>query len=78
MFENYDIFGKIDISRRDFMKLIGAGSLLVGLGVSGIPNVLKNIKEVSAQVATTTNTTNVTGAKCEHRLAITWIFVRFV
>ena len=62
MFENYDIFGKIDISRRDFMKLIGAGSLLVGLGVSGIPNVLKNIKEVSAQVATTTNTTNATGA----------------
>ena len=44
------------------MKLIGAGSLFVGLGVSGIPNVLKNIKEVSAQVATTTNTTNATGA----------------
>ena len=62
MFENHDIFGKIDISRRDFMKLIGAGSLFVGLGVSGIPNVLKNIKEVSAQVATTTNTTNATGA----------------
>jgi pimeloyl-ACP methyl ester carboxylesterase len=51
-----------NISRRDFMKLLGAGSLFVGLGVIGIPNVLKNIKAVSAQGATTTNTTNATGA----------------
>jgi pimeloyl-ACP methyl ester carboxylesterase len=50
------------ISRRDFMKLLGAGSLFVGLGAIGIPNVLKNIKAVSAQGATTTNTTNATGA----------------
>src|SRR5918996_3982170 len=57
-----DNFGKIDISRRDFMKLIGAGSLIVGLGASGIPNVLKNIKEASVQGATSTNTTNATGA----------------
>ena len=62
MFENHDIFGKIDISRRDFMKMLGVGSLFVGLGISGIPNVLKNIKEASAQGATTTNTTNATGA----------------
>ena len=55
-------FGKIDLSRRDFMKLIGAGSLIVGLGASGIPNVLKNIKEASVQGATSTNTTNATGA----------------
>src|SRR5919106_3480863 len=57
-----DNFGKIDISRRDFMKLIGAGSLIVGLGASGIPNILKNIKEASVQGATSTNTTNATGA----------------
>jgi pimeloyl-ACP methyl ester carboxylesterase len=44
------------------MKLLGAGSLFVGLGAIGIPNVLKNIKAVSAQGATTTNTTNATGA----------------
>jgi pimeloyl-ACP methyl ester carboxylesterase len=50
------------ISRRDFMKLLGTGSLFVGLGAIGIPNVLKNIKAVSAQGATTTNTTNATGA----------------
>jgi pimeloyl-ACP methyl ester carboxylesterase len=53
---------KKEISRRDFMKLLGAGSLFVGLGAIGIPNVLKNIKAVSAQGATTTNTTNATGA----------------
>ena len=33
-----------NISRRDFMKLMGASSLFVGLGVLGIPNVLKNLK----------------------------------
>jgi pimeloyl-ACP methyl ester carboxylesterase len=60
----HDNFGKIDLSRRDFMKLIGAGSLFVGLGTLGIPNVLKNIKGVSAMTgsATSTNTTNATGA----------------
>ena len=44
------------------MKLLGAGSLFVGLGAIGIPNILKNIKVVSAQGVTTTNTTNVTVA----------------
>ena len=45
------------------MKLIGAGSLFVGLGALGIPNILKNIKGVSATTASaTTNTTNATGA----------------
>jgi Epoxide hydrolase N terminus len=62
MVEIHDIFGKIDVSRRDFMKLIGAGSLVVGLGALGIPNVLNNIKGALAQVATPTNTTNATGA----------------
>ena len=62
MFSSKDDFEKKNISRRDFMKLLGAGSLFVGLGAIGIPNVLKNIKAVSAQGATTTNTTNATGA----------------
>ena len=43
MVENHDIIGKMHVSRRDFMKLIGAGSLFVGLGALGIPNVLNNI-----------------------------------
>jgi hypothetical protein len=59
-----DGFGHNIFSRKDFLKLIGAGSLFVGLGVSGIPNVLKNIKGASAMTesATSTNTTNATGA----------------
>ena len=36
------------ISRREFLKLMGAGSLFLGLGVFGIPNILKNIREASA------------------------------
>lgn len=48
------------------MKLIGAGSLFVGLGVIGIPNILKNFREgsaltASAQGVDATNTTNATG-----------------
>jgi pimeloyl-ACP methyl ester carboxylesterase len=54
-----DGFGHNIFSRKDFLKLIGAGSLFVGLGASGILNVLKNIKGASA---TSTNTTNATGA----------------
>ena len=44
MSENNENLGKIQISRRDFMKLLGAGSLFVGLGAIGIPSILKNIK----------------------------------
>ena len=33
------------------MKLVGAGSLFVGLGAIGIPSVLKNINGVSAMTA---------------------------
>jgi pimeloyl-ACP methyl ester carboxylesterase len=44
------------------MKLIGAGSLAVGLGALGIPNILNNIKGALAQIATPINTTNATGA----------------
>jgi pimeloyl-ACP methyl ester carboxylesterase len=35
-------------SRREFLKLLGAGSLSLGLGVFGISNLLKNFREVSA------------------------------
>ena len=45
MFSNKDNFEKKNISRRDFMKLMGAGSLFVGLGALGIPNMLKNIEK---------------------------------
>jgi hypothetical protein len=64
MSENNENLGKIEISRRDFMKLLGAGSLFVGLGAIGIPSILKNINGVSAMTAgaNTTNTTNATGA----------------
>ncbi|HEX2472326.1 MAG TPA: epoxide hydrolase, partial [Nitrososphaera sp.] len=50
------------ISRRQFVKLMGAGSLFLGLGAFGISNVLKNIREASAQGANATNATNATGA----------------
>ena len=60
MFSDKDNFEKKNISRRDFMKLIGAGSLFVGLGALGIPNIIKNIREASAQGANATNATNAT------------------
>jgi hypothetical protein len=50
------------ISRRQFVKLMGAGSLFLGLGAFGISNVLKNIREASAQGANATNATNATAA----------------
>ncbi len=36
------------ISRRQFVKLMGVGSLFFGLGAFGISNVLKTIREASA------------------------------
>jgi pimeloyl-ACP methyl ester carboxylesterase len=50
------------ISRREFMKFVGAGSLFLGLGALGISNVLNNIRKASAQGANATNATNATGA----------------
>src|SRR4051794_7744734 len=50
------------ISRRDFLKFVGAGTLLFGLGAFGISNFLKNIREVSAITAQGANATNATGA----------------
>ena len=47
------------ISRREFVKIMGAGSLFFGLGALGISNFLNNIRKASAQGA---NATNATGA----------------
>jgi hypothetical protein len=38
-------FGEKKIPRKDFLKIMGAGSLFLGLGALGIPNDLKNIEE---------------------------------
>jgi hypothetical protein len=35
-------------SRRDFVKLVGAGTMFLGLSVFGVSNLLKNIKDTSA------------------------------
>ena len=49
-------------SRREFMKLAGAGTLFLGLGALGISNLSKDIREVSAtaQAAPPSNNTNTT------------------
>ena len=49
-------------SRRDFVKLMGAGTVFLGLGAFGISNLLKNIKEASAtpEAAPSSNNTNTT------------------
>ena len=35
-------------SRREFLKLLGAGSLSLGVGIFGISNILKTFREASA------------------------------
>lgn len=42
MLGDQDNFGDGKIGRKDFLKLMGAGSLFFGLGVLGISNILKN------------------------------------
>jgi Epoxide hydrolase N terminus len=49
------------ISRRQFIKLVGAGTLFFGLGAFGISNLLKNIREASA-ITTQAWVPNATGA----------------
>ena len=46
------------ISRRQFIKLVGAGTVVA----FGIPSVLKNIKEALAITTQESNATNATGA----------------
>ena len=62
MSDDQNSFKERQTSRREFLKLIGAGSVFLGLSAFGISNVLKNIKGASAMTAsaTTTNTTNAT------------------
>jgi hypothetical protein len=67
MSRDFNNFDEKKIPRKDFLKIMGAGSLFVGLGALGIPNILKNFREASAltasaQGANATNTTNATGA----------------
>jgi hypothetical protein len=47
-------------SRGEFVKLMGAGTMFLGLSVFGISNLLKNIKEASAttEAAPSNNNTN--------------------
>jgi Ni,Fe-hydrogenase I small subunit len=75
-----DNFKNLKVSRKDFMKLMGAGSLFVGLGAFAIPNIIKSIREASALMksaqganATNSNVTNMTSPTISMR-----IFVRFV
>ena len=48
MYDDQDSLKDKPFSRREFLKLLGAGSLSLGLGVFGISNLLKNFREVSA------------------------------
>src|SRR5215218_2515235 len=48
MSDDQDSLKDKPFSRREFLKLLGAGSLSLGLGVFGISNLLKNFREVSA------------------------------
>ena len=48
MSDDQDRLKDKQFSRREFLKLLGAGSLFLGLGAFGIPNILKNIREASA------------------------------
>jgi pimeloyl-ACP methyl ester carboxylesterase len=50
------------ISRREFVKLAGAGMLFLGLGAFGISNVLKNIREALAITGAAPPSNNITGA----------------
>ena len=47
MSDDQDSLKDKQFSRREFLKLLGAGSLFLGLGAFGIPNILKNIREAS-------------------------------
>src|SRR5215212_7787304 len=48
MSDDQDSLKDKPFSRREFLKLLGAGSLSLGLGVFGISNLLTNFREVSA------------------------------
>jgi pimeloyl-ACP methyl ester carboxylesterase len=62
MSDNPDSSKNNRISRRDFMKIAGAGAFFLGVGAAGIPNILNYIREASAQGANATNTTGASAA----------------
>jgi hypothetical protein len=70
MFDEQDSLKDNQISRREFVKLAGAGTLFLGLGAFGISNVLKNIREASAQGANATNATGASAAPPTNNLDI--------
>src|SRR5918993_458540 len=76
MFDEQDGLKDNQISRREFVKLAGAGTLFLGLSAFGISNILKNIREASAitalaQGANATNATNATGANTTNATSAT-------
>jgi hypothetical protein len=62
MSDQQDSLKNNQISRRDFMKLAGAGTFVLGLSAFGIPNILNNIRGASAQGANATNATAASAA----------------
>ena len=48
MSDDQDSLKNKQFSRREFLKLLGAGSLSLGVGIFGISNILKTFKEASA------------------------------
>ena len=48
MSDEQDSLKDKQFSRRDFLKLLGAGSLSLGVGIFGISNILKTFREASA------------------------------
>jgi pimeloyl-ACP methyl ester carboxylesterase len=48
MSDEQDILKDKQFSRREFLKLLGAGSMSLGVGIFGISNILKTFREASA------------------------------
>jgi len=55
-----DKFDDRKIGRKDFLKLMGAGSLIFGLGALGISNVLNTFRTASGGNISNATTTNAT------------------
>ena len=60
MSADQDNFGDRKIPRRDFLKLMGAGSLFFGLGALGISNVLNTFREASGGNSSNATSSNAT------------------
>ena len=60
MSADQDNFGDRKIGRKDFLKLMGAGSLFFGLGALGVSNVLNIFREGSAGNSSNATSSNAT------------------